>query len=521
MGVLSEDVFRRGLIDIPLVFSDVYILSDTEVQKIFEFSRDKDGALCIGSINDYKEEKLYVDASMLLASHIGIFGNTGSGKSNTLAKIYTECFGKFKNSPGFQNSRFILIDFNGEYVSAFDETKAVYRLSTRSENGDKIPISHAFLEDLDMWAIICEATEKTQRPFLNRTVRLYKRLREIKLENQALEAYIRTILSSLMDNYFENPVLFVKQHSQIKEMLKGLFHNTDLAFGFMDTLYPRSQGGKIVLCVDNSSKSIYMDTKEKFNKDMTSMLLSKLFRHNNFKMLDEYALFDFSIRYKYLEELSSQRINEEHISPLIGRFHNRSRSVTKLFNVTDTVTENWLSVYSLVDVNVEFKKIIPLIICKYYYDFHKQNHHGKSLHIIIDEAHNVLSTASERESQTWKDYRLETFEEIIKEGRKFGVFLTIASQRPSDISATVISQLHNYFIHRLVNNEDIRAIGKAVAFIDNTSYEMISVLPQGACIFTGVASNFPVLVQVDLLPSALQPQSTTINLGRLWMHSES
>ena len=304
MGVLSEDVFRRGLIDIPLVFSDVYILSDTEVQKIFEFSRDKDGALCIGSINDYKEEKLYVDASMLLASHIGIFGNTGSGKSNTLAKIYTECFGKFKNSPGFQNSRFILIDFNGEYVSAFDETKAVYRLSTRSENGDKIPISHAFLEDLDMWAIICEATEKTQRPFLNRTVRLYKRLREIKLENQALEAYIRTILSSLMDNYFENPVLFVKQHSQIKEMLKGLFHNTDLAFGFMDTLYPRSQGGKIVLCVDNSSKSIYMDTKEKFNKDMTSMLLSKLFRHNNFKMLDEYALFDFSIRYKYLEELS-------------------------------------------------------------------------------------------------------------------------------------------------------------------------------------------------------------------------
>lgn len=79
-----------------------------------------------------------------------------------------------------------------------------------------------------------------------------------------------------------------------------------------------------------------------------------------------------------------------------------------------------------------------------------------------------------------------------------------------------ISQLHNYFIHRLVNNEDIRAIGKAVAFIDNTSYEMISVLPQGACIFTGVASNFPVLVQVDLLPKQQQPQSSTINLTELW-----
>lgn len=76
--------------------------------------------------------------------------------------------------------------------------------------------------------------------------------------------------------------------------------------------------------------------------------------------------------------------------------------------------------------------------------------------------------------------------------------------------------IDHYFIHRLVNNEDIRAIGKAVAFIDNTSYEMISVLPQGACIFTGVASNFPVLVQVDLLPKQQQPQSSTINLTELW-----
>ena len=67
-----------------------------------------------------------------------------------------------------------------------------------------------------------------------------------------------------------------------------------------------------------------------------------------------------------------------------------------------------------------------------------------------------------------------------------------------------------------MNNEDIRAIGKAVAFIDNTSYEMISVLPQGACIFTGVASNFPVLVQVDLLPESKQPQSMTIDLTSIW-----
>lgn len=325
------------------------------------------------------------------------------------------------------------------------------------------------------------------------------------------------MLVSLFDNYFEAPTLFVKQINLIKDILALLFIDIAAANDILDTIYPRTQPPKTILCRDVNEATLWSDTKNAFNLNITTPILEALFYDNNFSTLDEYALFEFSIKFKYMEELSNQRINEEHISPLISRFENRSKKVKQLFNVTNATDDCWLSVYSLVDVNVEFKKIIPLIICKYFYEHHKQNQREKSLHIIIDEAHNILSTASERESQTWKDYRLETFEEIIKEGRKFGVFLTIASQRPSDISETIISQLHNYFIHRLVNNEDIRAIGKAVAFIDNTSYEMISVLPQGACIFTGVASNFPVLVQVDLLPKNLQPKSTTIDLVKLWL----
>lgn len=516
MGILDNGRFKRGLIDIPLVFSDTFILTDDEVQKIFEFSSSKDSAICIGAINDYKEKKLYIDANALFASHIGIFGNTGSGKSNTLAKVYTECFNRFHGEYGFKKSKFIVIDFNGEYISAFTEDKKVYKLSTRNNNGDKIPISYSFLEDLDMWAIICEATEKTQRPFLNRTITLYKRLREVNRGIGSVANYIRKMLESLFDNYYESPTLFVKQINLIKDILSLLFVDISAANNTIDTIYPRTQPPKTTLCRDVNGSTLFSDSKIKFNSNITTPVLDALFFGDNFNELDEYALFEFSIKFKYIEELSKQRINEEHISPLISRFENRSKKVKQLFDVTNITDNCQLSVYSLVDVNVEFKKIIPLIICKYFYEYHKQNQREKSLHIVIDEAHNILSTASERESQTWKDYRLETFEEIIKEGRKFGVFLTIASQRPSDISETIISQLHNYFIHRLVNNEDIRAIGKAVAFIDNTSYEMISVLPQGACIFTGVASNFPVLVQVDLLPQNLQPQSTTINLVKLW-----
>ena len=166
------------------------------------------------------------------------------------------------------------------------------------------------------------------------------------------------------------------------------------------------------------------------------------------------------------------------------------------------------------------KKIVPMIICKTKYAEKKEAKKkvlNSTLHFIIDEAHNILSDISTRESEEWKDYRLESFEEIIKEGRKFGVFLTIASQRPSDISDTIISQLHNYFIHRLVNEEDLRKMYRTVAFADKSSNDMIPILPAGGCLVSGLATNFPVLVQIDMLPLGHRPKSDNVDINKVWI----
>ncbi len=155
------------------------------------------------------------------------------------------------------------------------------------------------------------------------------------------------------------------------------------------------------------------------------------------------------------------------------------------------------------------RKTIPLLVSKKVYADHKHEQ-GKSLTIIIDEAHNILSTSSFREAESWKDYRLETFEEIIKEGRKFGVFVTIASQRPNDISPTITSQAHNYFIHRLINQKDLSTISSAVSYIDKLTEASIPTLPTGTCIFSGLASPMPLKLVIDRLDDDLQPQSQTI-----------
>ncbi|RYE56532.1 MAG: ATP-binding protein [Sphingobacteriales bacterium] len=127
-----------------------------------------------------------------------------------------------------------------------------------------------------------------------------------------------------------------------------------------------------------------------------------------------------------------------------------------------------------------------------------------------------MSRNSIRESETWKDYRLETFEEIIKEGRKFGVFLTISSQRPYDISDTIISQLHNYLLHRLINNKDIEAIARTVSYLDKVSFDSLSILPQGGCILAGLSADLPVVMRIDKMPEENKPHNETILLTSKW-----
>ena len=127
-----------------------------------------------------------------------------------------------------------------------------------------------------------------------------------------------------------------------------------------------------------------------------------------------------------------------------------------------------------------------------------------------------MSSQSTRESESWKDYRLEVFEEIIKEGRKFGFYLTIASQRPSDISATIVSQIHNYFLHRLVNEHDIRMIENTVSSLDGPTRSRIPSLAPGQCIITGTNFEMPLLVQVEKLPGNISPTSESADLIKLW-----
>jgi len=172
----NNQKFQHGIKEMPLIGSECRLLSRNEFEILHELSDEKELSVTLGSLIDEETQNISLSVKKLFAGHIGIFGNTGSGKSNTLAKMYTELFNLENLNDNFKTkSKFIFIDFNGEYSKEDDDKilttdKIVYKLRTRNDTGQKYPILKTEIEKLELLSILLDATEKTQQPFLHRAI---------------------------------------------------------------------------------------------------------------------------------------------------------------------------------------------------------------------------------------------------------------------------------------------------------------------------------------------------------------
>ena len=520
LGYIDCNKYYQGIKELPLVGNECSLIVKTEFELIHSFVSDKSKAICIGSLLLDDEQKINFDINELFGSHIGIFGNTGSGKSYTLAKIYHQLFEKVQNYHSFsKNAKFLLFDFNGEYSgkNTITKEKTIFKLSTSVavENTNRIPISQSEIAKPELLSILANATEKTQQPFIKRTLQLRE---YIQKADNALDAFRGLLKKAIRDTLkIEDGVkgnILLSYLCQMLENNKEEHLDLHEGIGF--------HSGQHCFLVEVAGQKVYMHDAGSEN------ILPNL---PLYKSADDYNFSDNFIAefidYMYLQlilDVNSNRAINEHIAPAINKLRGTQKSFDKIFNITNDENDNLFDKSSFVVIdmnscNTEMKKLVPLIISLEVYRKQKEKKAGakESLNIIIDEAHNILSYESTRESETWKDYRLEVFEEIIKEGRKFAVFMTLASQRPSDISHTIISQLHNHFIHRLVNQRDIDMIANHVSYLDKLSVEQLPVLPQGGCVVAGVMTQLPVIIQVAPLNKEVAPNSSTIKLVESWM----
>jgi hypothetical protein len=504
----NKGKFFGGTKELPLVGNEAFLLTKEKVHQVHRLVSPTGLALDI-AVSEYEGYDIALPVDGLMNSHIAIFGNTGSGKSNTLAMIFQEFVLKMRqrNTAAFEkNCKIILFDFNNEYTrtNCITSHKQVLRLSTRNDTGDRIPLGTGGLSDIEIVSILADATEKTQKPFIKRALALQEKA--TAATNPV--AYTRGILQ--------------RQITQILQMSDKV--RFDLLIDYFRELLPQhdAHGEVVELSADldwHNNSGECRHNGHWLRQSPQHIVDTTVYQQIQAFDFEDDAVSDL-IRFAYIQlvnDVLANRAQNEHIAPAINKLKSKQRDIRKVFdtgNAGQMFTSN-VVVVALGDVNLEMRKTIPLLLAKSIYEEHKRVGGGRTLNLIIDEAHNILSKESFRESENWKDYRLETFEEIIKEGRKFGVFVTIASQRPNDISHTITSQAHNYFIHRLINEKDLQSIASAVSYIDKITEESIPTLPTGTCIFSGIAGQMPLKLAIRPLETQLQPRSATVRFEDL------
>ncbi|MBD8221211.1 MULTISPECIES: ATP-binding protein [Pantoea] len=501
IGYIVDDKFFEGVKYMPMIRDKASLLSELMVGKIYGSEGKTD--FSIGSM--LKENvPINLPWTRLFNSHLGIFGNTGSGKSNTLAKLYTTLFNE--RLPALKlKSLFVIIDFNGEYTEdqiLLAKDKRITVLDSKKAK-HKFKIEAVHFWDVETLSLLFQATTNTQQPFLRRVLSGKNKFKDVQLKKYVEKVFEKVFStgeakSDALD--LSREIARMIDCESLQNHLKGvIYYNKDKYFKHSNGTYYNSNGNGF----DLNIKPIINE-------------------HVNLDSIDP---FDELILRCYLQLCSDivfGYAQYEHIQPVLARAKSSTSALRNVLEIVDVPPPpHLLHVISLKKCKNEIKKILPLLIAKNFYTNHKDAENLKSppsrtLHLIIDEAHNILSDQSTREHEIWKDYRLELFEEIIKEGRKYGVYLTLSSQRPADISPTIVSQIHNFFIHRLVNDRDLMLLDNTISTLDSSSKALIPTLAKGCCVVTGTAFDLPMILKIDPLLKQHRPSSDDVNLEELW-----
>lgn len=479
-GYFEGKKFIQGMRLLPMVAATVELLDRDEFNRINDC--EENGGFKLGNDLFDITQNYYLSYNSIIPSHIGIFGNTGSGKSNTLARLLCEYSRVLVHQ---DNARLLIIDLNDEYGGTAvcpSCYKIIYKLSTRiANNGDnKIPLDFDSLTE-DQWCILLNATEATQKPVVKTACNKEK-------TEQDYEEQVRWMLKSGQYQLFRSIQYNLRDHI---EGIDGIYwHNVGQAF-----------------YINCDGYQIYSN-----NERFKGRVLDNIHVHIPDDKLDAFL---FRLYFATATHIG-YGTQYDYISPLLRRAEKLIKDFHKIFvdSKDDLFDNKNIAVIQLANVNQDMTELIPSILTNRLFQDQVEAKKGRGIknivNIAIDEAHNLLYEDDNDNRHT--NITIETFEKAIKEGRKFGLYLWVASQRPSDISSTIISQLHNYFIHKLVNPNDLNRIRKAVAFLDENSMNSLTVLGPGECIVSGTGVNMPCFVKVDQLEPNRRPNSENVVL---------
>lgn len=509
IGEIVGEKFCFGVSKMPLFFSTVYMISQKELTTMLEVgeeaikvSEESDGTrailLSIGKSVIFPDYEVKVNIDKFFGFHFAVFGNTGSGKSNTVAKILQNIFEKQNYSA--KGAKFVIIDSNGEYNKAFSKLNKFNPhikhslLSTDEVGGKKFEIP-VWALSADDWATLLHASEKTQMPVLKRAIdiaRIFYKCAEgdNKVKNHILASTLLGIIQSSDTSPSKSDKLkaIVTKFHTIEISLNSIIKDNKTLGDLIGINY-----GSMI---DEAGVISFLMT----------FLNEQEISDNIVKAMVPYSLSDFikAVEFATLYEgsISSQRI-QEYTSTLMTRLQSlqdgvQGRIFSKTeFNTVEEYIKSLLDENQIVDLDISSlddssAEVVTKVLAKLILDYLKgcEVKAETPINFIIEEAHRFI-----KNDTNYGVIGYNIFERIAKEGRKFGMLLGISSQRPSELSKTVVSQCSNFIIHRVQNPDDLQYLSKMVPYVNNNMIDRLTYLQTGNALVFGSAINLPTLTQ--------------------------
>lgn len=461
VGILENDNINFNLKKYPFLQDRVYLSSDEDLQNVFSVEKNKTSIL-LGTIQDKYDAQ--INLNKLITHHSAILGNTGSGKSTTVRKIIKEIATK-ETSNLYLN----IFDIHNEY-SQIDGVNNIDVLKNFS-----IKIESLELQD---WLNLIKPSELVQLPVVQTALKLAYCLSEGKLDREKLSCFIAY-------NLYHN-----QQSDAVAKRAKiiGILRNTSIDTTKYDARFGNFNGSNDeTIFKSNLKNKMYVSHSE-----ITKEIENARYIIKNFEDLFEALNFVF-----LLEECQGNTQARGYSATLETRVKHIQFRYGNLFKLKtdDCANESKITVYNVSGLDDDLLLFFTTYILKK--EFKKSSEidiTNRDVNLFIfEEAHRYISKLNENSLFG----EVEVFKKIAREGRKFGCFLMLSSQRPSELSSTVLSQCNNYLIHRIKNNVDLEYLLKTIPYINKNQLTRFSYLPTGTAFIVGELYPIPVEVDVD------------------------
>lgn len=543
--------FKRGLETFPSVGDIVILPTEDQLRAIIESGDNR--RVYIGNSPLIGNAKVMINPDRLFGRHLAVLGNTGSGKSCSVAGLIRwsieSAKDKIADTNKTVNSRFIILDPNGEYSKAFSdqENRNIYTVNVEKDTDQKQLEVPLWLWNTDEWCGFTKASPKTHRTTI---VHALKSVRSgVVFESQSKQRELATFIRTIIDTIeiekingspwgkFPLPKNF---HQSFEKWASDINSHEEYSETLKEAIQTFQVKAAELISARSAQYAHFNYTKNQIDEIL--ILLRKIYseaggREEDFLPTDEDSPIPFTgENFIRSIEANAEILNTtDYIVTLMPRIKTLLSDirVKKVIDNASLNLESWLNDYigsnnkeSLTIINLsllpsEVTSIVTAVIARLIFEaqqrYLKLNKKCLPTVLVMEEAHYFVKRYNDDvEISNSNTQCCKVFEKIAREGRKFGLGLVLSSQRPSELSPTVLSQCNTFLLHRISNDRDQELVHRLLPDNMRGILREMPSLPSQYAVLLGWASELPVMVKMRTLPKSQCPQSEDPDYWDVW-----